>query len=171
MKKIFFLFFFLYSVSSFAQDRSYTPTSPLKDPPFPKDTTYPIYDLTGVKIQPAFPGGQSELFNFLKQNISYPPLAKKNNVQGKVFITFVIDRDGYVTNIEIYKGVNTKPQQQPNVTDSLSEKQLAVYAEGAKQLNEEALRVIRIMPKWSPGMLDDKPVRVRYILPINFKLT
>ena len=106
-----------------------------------------VYDLVAIQEQPGFPGGDAELFKFLQKNIQFPPVEKENGIQGKVFITFVVDKDGSVTSVEIYKGLK-----------------------GGPGCDKEAVRVVKMMPKWSPGKQNGKSVKVRYILPIHFKL-
>ena len=106
-----------------------------------------VYDLVGIQEPPTYPGGDESMMKFLSKNISYPSSARHNGIQGKVYVTFVVDEFGYVTNVEIYKGV-----------------------QGGSTLNEEALRVVKLMPKWSSGKQDGKRVQVRFILPIFFRL-
>lgn len=110
------------------------------------------FDSTGMKIpyynfqvQPTFPGGYNEMYNFLRSNIEYPKNAKKKNIQGKVFVTFMINKDGTISAMRIYRGAH-------------------------KELNDEALRVIKKMPKWIPGKIDGEFYSARFTIPINFKL-
>ena len=106
-----------------------------------------VYDLVAIQQQPEYPGGDGELFSFLRKNINYPIKERDNGIQGKVFITFIIDKDGSVTDVALYKGLI-----------------------GGPGCDKEAMRVIKMMPKWQPGMQNGKTVKVRYILPIMFKL-
>jgi TonB family protein len=103
----------------------------------------PVY--TVVEKTPTYPGGDDARIAFMVQNIKYPEQAKKNGVQGKVFVTFVIEADGSVTNVKVLRGIGAG-------------------------CDEEAIRVISIMPKWNPGMQDGKAVRTQFNLPISFKL-
>lgn len=98
-----------------------------------------------VEQMPEFPGGQAELFKYISQNIQYPAIAKENGIQGKVFIQFVVGKDGSITNVTVLRGVDPS-------------------------LDKEAVRVVKSMPKWKPGKQRGKPVYVRYQVPINFKL-
>lgn len=98
-----------------------------------------------VEQQPEFPGGQAALTSFLQRNLRYPTQASRANVQGKVFISFTINTDGSLTNLQILKGLGFG-------TD------------------EEALRVMHLMPRWKPGRQSGRTVRVRYNLPITFAL-
>lgn len=101
-----------------------------------------IYDL--VEQMPLFPGGDEALMSWLSENINYPEDALKKGVEGRVIIRFVIDANGNVTNAEVVKSVD-------------------------KALDDEALRVVRAMPKWTPGKKDGNPVRVWFTLPVAFK--
>lgn len=103
----------------------------------------PVFDV--VEVQPEFPGGNEALFKFIADNIVYPASAKEEGIQGKVYVQFVIDKDGNVTKPQIVRGVNSL-------------------------LDREALRVINLMPKWKPGYQSGKPVNVKYVIPIMFKL-
>ena len=99
-----------------------------------------------VENMPSFRGGQQKLFEFLGNNLVYPKEAKEAGIEGQVFVEFYIEKDGSVTDGKVLKGIG--------------------YG-----CDEEALRVIGIMPKWYPGKQRGKAVRVRYTLPINFKLS
>lgn len=98
-----------------------------------------------VEEPPRFPGGHETLNRFLADNLRYPASAKQAGVSGTVFITFVIEPDGKVNDAGVLRGVN-------------------------KVLDEEALRVIRIMPDWVPGKQHGKAVKVRFTIPVTFKL-
>lgn len=102
---------------------------------------------TIVEQMPEFPGGQSALMNYLSSNIKYPEECRKMGVEGKVFIKFIVDKLGNITNVQILRGV---PDGQ--------------------LLEKEAIRVVQSMPKWSPGKQLGKPVDVFFTLPIAFKL-
>lgn len=103
------------------------------------------YAVISVEQQPVFPGGNAALLEFLRKNVKYPAICRENNIQGRVIVSFIIDRDGSIQEPQIVKSVNSL-------------------------LDQEALRVISIMPSWEPGLLDGKPVRVKYSVPINFRL-
>jgi protein TonB len=94
---------------------------------------------------PSFPGGDKALFEFLSNNIKYPVIPAENNIQGRVICQFVVNKDGTIVEAMVVRSVDP-------------------------HLDKEALRVIKLMPKWSPGWQDGKTVRVKYTLPINFKL-
>ena len=99
-----------------------------------------------VETMPSFRGGQQKLFEFIGNNVVYPQEAIDVGVEGRVFVEFYIEKDGSVTDGKVLKGIG--------------------YG-----CDEEALRVIGLMPKWYPGKQRGKAVRVRYTLPINFKLS
>ena len=105
----------------------------------------PIY--TVVEQDPEFPGGMEKLYQFIAANIKWPESDVEHNCQGKVFVTFVIEKDGSVNNPKI-------------IRDPCPD----------KGFGDEALRVVKLMPKWKPGLQRGKPVRVQYNLPINFTL-
>ena len=98
-----------------------------------------------VEEMPAFPGGETKLFNYLSENIIYPKLAKEKNTTGKVYATFIVETDGSVYDVSILRGIG----------------------DGC---DEEVIRIINAMPKWTPGFQDGKAVKVKYILPVAFNL-
>ena len=98
-----------------------------------------------VEEMPSFPGGTQAMFNFLRENIRYPETAQKNKVQGRVIVSFVIDKEGNIVEQSILNSVSS-------------------------ELDKEALRVISAMPKWKPGKLKGKAVSVKYALPVTFQL-
>ena len=98
-----------------------------------------------VEEMPQFPGGPSKLFEFLAKNVNYPTEAEKANIQGRVIATFVVEKDGSISNVKVVKSV-----------DPL--------------LDAEAVRVINAMPNWLPGKQNGKEVRVKYTVPISFHL-
>ena len=102
------------------------------------------YAFEQLEVKPEYPNGNEGLGKYLSENIKYPKKALKNGVSGKVFVQFVIDKTGKVTNVVAVRGVE-------------------------KSLDKEAVRVIKSMPKWKPGMKDGQPVKVKYTIPINFK--
>lgn len=98
------------------------------------------------ETMPSFRGGEQKLFEFIGKNVVYPQEAIDAGIEGKVFVEFYIERDGTVCDAKVLRGIG--------------------YG-----CDEEALRVIGLMPKWSPGKQRGKAVRVRYTLPVNFKLS
>lgn len=98
-----------------------------------------------VEQQPSFPGGREELFKYLAYNVRYPIDAAKNKIEGRVLVTFVVEHDGSISNV--------------NVANS-------VYP----SLDKESIRVVSGMPKWIPGKANGKTIRVKYTIPITFRL-
>ena len=98
-----------------------------------------------VEEMPEFPGGMGECMKFLAKNIKYPTIAQENGVQGRVIVQFVVNRDGSIVDPVVMRGVDP-------------------------HLDKEALRVISLMPKWKPGKQRGKEVRVKYTVPVMFRL-
>ncbi len=117
------------------------PPPPPPQPPQQKENK--VY--SEVETQPAFPGGIPGFGEYLSKAIKYPEVDRKNKLTGKVFVTFVVERDGSVTDVVAVRG--------PSET-----------------LKAEAKRVMQASPKWKPGIQNGKPVRVKYTVPINFTL-
>ena len=102
-----------------------------------------VFDV--VEKMPEYPGGQAALFEYLQKNVKYPADAEKKKVEGRVLVTFVVNTDGSITDIEVVR--KTFPS-----------------------LDAEAVRVISGMPKWKPGEQKGKKVRVKYTVPLTFRL-
>ena len=107
---------------------------------YEEDTVYQI-----VEQMPQYTGGEQAMMKYVAENIKYPQAAKDKNISGRVFVGFVIEKDGSVSNVKVVRGIGGG-------------------------CDEEAARVIKEMPKWKPGMQKGKPVRVNYMMPIFFKL-
>ena len=99
-----------------------------------------------VETMPEFPGGQQALFKYLSENVKYPDIAQENGIQGRVICQFVVNKDGAIVDVEV------------------------VRSGGDASLDKEAVRVIKSMPKWKPGKQRGKAVRVKYTVPVNFRL-
>ena len=110
-----------------------------------KGTPVPDEAFDVVEVMPVYPGGMEGLIKYLSENISYPKDAKEQKISGRVIITLVIEKDGSVTEVTTVKSV-------------------------FPSLDEEAVRVVKGMPNWKPGMQKGKAVRVKYTLPISFSL-
>lgn len=108
-----------------------------------QSVTDTIYN--NIEIMPEFPGGFSELRNFLTSNVNYPESAKTNNIEGRTLVSFVVEKDGSITDIEVLRGFD-------------------------KDCDAEAVRVVSTMPKWKPGVKDGETVRCRFTLPFTFKI-
>ena len=98
-----------------------------------------------VENDPEFPGGVDAMYTYLAQNIKYPQLARENNITGRVYVTFVVEKDGSVTNVRVLRDIGGG-------------------------CGQEAVRIVKAMPKWTPGKQRGKAVRVQYNLPVNFSL-
>ena len=94
---------------------------------------------------PEFPGGQALLLKYLATRIKYPVIAQENGIQGRVSCSFVVDTDGSLKDIKVVRGIDPS-------------------------LDKEAVRVIREMPKWNPGVQNDMAVAVKYTVPVTFRL-
>lgn len=102
-----------------------------------------VFDV--VEQMPEFPGGMEALFKYMAENMKYPEDAKKQQVEGRVLVQFIVETDGSVSNTEVLTRV-------------------------FPSLDAEAVRVINKMPKWIPGKQNGKVVRVKYVIPVNFRL-
>ena len=105
-----------------------------------------IYDFAGIETAPGFKGGMNGLYDFLGKNVKYPKDAQDKNIQGKVFISFVVEKDGRIEDVKVERGVEPS-------------------------LDQEAIRVMKASPQWIPGTANGKAVRVKYNLPISFTLS
>ena len=113
-------------------------------PPAPKEeVTQKIFDV--VEQMPSFPGGTGALMQYLSSNIHYPVVAQENGVQGRVVVSFVVERDGSITDVKVVRSVDPS-------------------------LDKEAVRVVKGMPNWNPGKQNGQAVRVKYNVPVSFKL-
>ena len=98
-----------------------------------------------VEEMPSYPGGEQKLMEYVAKNIKYPQIARETGIQGRVYVNFVVEPDGSVSNVSVLRGIGGG-------------------------CDEEAMRVVKNMPKWKPGKQRGKAVRVQYMLPVNFKL-
>lgn len=140
--------------------KGYYPNGALQFREIGNNESYSVtfYDEAGDKVtetpdgyscymtMPVFPGGQDELFYFLSHSVRYPAECQKSGIQGRVICSFVVAEDGKIEGVEVLR------------------------SGGHPLLNSEAVRVIRSMPRWTPGTKRGKPVRVRYTLPVTFRL-
>ena len=102
-----------------------------------------VFDV--VEVMPQFPGGQIAMLQYIMKNIKYPEQAMKEGIQGRVAVRFIVEKDGSISDVKPILSVHPL-------------------------LNKEAVRVVESMPKWTPGKHNGKPVRVRFNLPVMFKL-
>ena len=118
--------------------------TPPPPPPAPKpEVSNKVFDV--VEEMPSFPGGQGALMAFLSSNIKYPVVAQENGVQGRVIVGFVVEKDGSISDVKVMRSVDPS-------------------------LDREAQRVVKAMPKWKPGKQNGSAVRVKYTVPVVFRL-
>ncbi|MGX5688419.1 energy transducer TonB [Arcticibacter tournemirensis] len=110
-----------------------------------QDADSKVYDMNLVESAPEFNGGQRELNKYISNNIKYPAAARQNNIQGKVYLSFIVEKDGSINDIKVKQGIGSG-------------------------CDEEAIRVLRSSPKWKPGMIKGSAVRTYCILPVTFQL-
>ena len=141
MKKICLLFVAMFcALVMFAQSDGVNTTS--------NDTVVGDDDYICVYYEtwPEFPGGQQEMFKYIQENLIYPKLALKKQIQGRSICQFIVEKDGSISHIQV------------------------VRSSGNKSLDRAAIRVIKTMPKWTPGRLQGKIVRTHYVIPVNFRI-
>jgi protein TonB len=128
-------------ISTETHEGEKTPDLPPENPVVEEDTKV----FTIVEEMPSFPGGEGKMLEYIAKNIKYPPPARENGIQGRVYVTFVVDKDGKIKDAKVLRGVGGG-------------------------CDEEALRVVKTMPEWKPGRQNGRNVQVQYNLPVNFVL-
>lgn len=123
--------------------QTFTPPAPAQQARVQEEVEDEIFEF--LEEMPQFPGGPQAMMKWLADHVKYPAVAAENNIQGRVMVSFVVERDGSVSNVKIARGVDPS-------------------------LDKEAIRLIESMPKWKPGMQTGKPVRCRFNIPVTFKL-
>ena len=116
------------------------PVKPAEEKPEVENKVFEV-----VEQMPSFPGGAGALMKYLSENIKYPVVAQENGVQGRVVVSFVVERDGSITDVKVARSVDPS-------------------------LDREAMRVVRSMPRWIPGKQNGSAVRVKYNVPVSFRL-
>ena len=149
MNKILILAILLVSSNLFSQERKTT-----------VDSTDFIVD-----VQPEFIGGNAAFFKFLSSNLRYPSLARAKSIEGAVYVGFVVDVNGSIVEAKVNECKLTS-----SYFDKKTKKLVNVKIEKDEGLQKESLRIVSLMPKWKPGSIKGKLVRVAYTLPIRFKL-
>ncbi|NVN96263.1 MAG: energy transducer TonB [Bacteroidetes bacterium] len=114
---------------------------------FSQNITHNNDTIVHIEQQPDFPGGSKVMLDFLHKNLHYPRIDKKNGIEGTVTVGFVVEKDGSITNVKILRS-------------NLS-----------TDCDEEAMRVIKLMPRWTPGKQDGNSVSVQFYIPLKFTLT
>lgn len=121
------------------------PEKPKPEPEPVKQVDEQIYNTSNVQQQPQFPGGDAAMYQYLSSHIQYPAAAAEEGASGRVTVQFMVDRDGSIKNVKVVRGKHPA-------------------------LDKEAVRVVQGMPKWNPGRNNGQPVKVTYVLPVQFKL-
>lgn len=127
-------------VEAVRNDIAVAPPPPAEPKP---EVSNKVFDV--VEVMPSFPGGQGALMKYLSENIKYPVVAQENGVQGRVIVGFVVERDGSISDVTVMRSVDPS-------------------------LDREAQRVVKSMPKWNPGKQNGSAVRVKYTVPVVFRL-
>ncbi len=125
------------------KDKGVTVVAPVTTGPIVEEEDNVVFQV--VETMPSFPNGDAALMRYLSDNVKYPVVAQENGIQGRVICQFVVNRDGSIVDVEVVRSVDPS-------------------------LDREAIRVIKSMPNWTPGKQRGKAVRVKYTLPVNFKL-
>ena len=142
MKYLLFTFFLSLSVFSFGQGSNEPRDIRVAAPPVsPEPSVYRI-----VESMPEFPGGIESMYKFIQKNLMYPDSARNHDISGRVVVTFVVNEDGSLTDIKVKRSVSW-------------------------DIDKEALRVVKLLPKFIPGKQQGKAVKVLFDLPISFKLS
>ena len=127
----------------------------------------PVFDI--CEQLPHFPGGEAKLMEFLMRNVKYPKQAEECGAQGRVIVQFIVEKDGSITKPKVVKFSQDANDPQVVVTKAtVSEKD---YKAGIQALKDEAVRVVKAMPKWTPGKQRGKVVRVKYSIPVTSRLS
>ncbi|NOZ45803.1 MAG: M56 family metallopeptidase [Chlorobi bacterium] len=117
-----------------------------------------------VDEMPVFSGGTQKLQLFIAENVVYPEIAKKLNVEGKVYVGFVVDENGKVENVKIQRSATYEMEKNVGTTEEPTK------YDAALALDKEAIRIVKTLPDWQPGKNNGKNVKVQYTVPINFRL-
>lgn len=113
--------------------------------PAPQNQEDEVLSITDIEQKPSFPGGETEMYRWLANNIVYPPTASEEGIQGRVVVEFIVNKNGSISNARVLRSRHPA-------------------------LDREALRVVNAMPVWTPGRHNGRPVRVTYTLPVTFRL-
>jgi protein TonB len=143
MKTLLLSFLFLFAGAAMAQNETIVPPAPGSNDVTvqPNDNVY-----TYVEQMPEFPGGENALMEFLRKNLHYPATAREQGVEGRVIVRFVVNEAGLISEISILRDIGSG-------------------------CGAEAVRVVKMMPKWKPGKQNGKPVKTYYTLPVMFQLS
>ena len=146
MKNLYILFILFFASVSFLYCQTDSPNKNVETPVVKQEKggNYDVF--TVVEENPQFPDGDEARMVFLQKNIKYPKSARKKGVQGVVYVTFIVEKDGSLSNIKILRGIHP-------------------------DCDNEVIRVVKLFPKWIPGKQKGKTVRVQFNMPVKFMLT
>lgn len=126
------------------------------------------------EVLPEYPGGQNEFWTYMRQTVKYPKEAQEWGVEGRIYVEFVVEKDGSITNIKVIKGAGDLKEVVVMARKAKDDSPEEVRKENEDKariaLQEEAMRVVKAMPKWTPGRHNGKPVRTKFVLPVSFRL-
>ena len=145
MKKIVLIFFVLLSLNVFAQDSVEEDSVIIWEQPVWHQIDESDELIMVAEVMPEFPGGAEKMLEFIQDNIKYPEAARESGTQGRVFVEFVIETDGSISNANVIRGIGNG-------------------------CDEEAVRLIQSMPKWKPGKQRGEAVRCSYMVPVVFNI-
>jgi hypothetical protein len=130
-----------------------------------------VFDI--CEQMPSFPGGDGKLMEFIARNIKYPEVATDNGVQGRVLVKFIVEKDGSLSNLKVLENPKTSGVNMVVITAYMPDKEredAEGHNAGVQALRDEALRVVKAMPKWTPGKQNGNVVRCNYVIPVTYRL-
>ena len=130
-----------------------------------------VFDI--CEQMPSFPGGDAKLMEFIARNIKYPKVATENGVQGRVMVKFIVEKDGSLSNLKVLDNPKSSPLNMVVVTAYMPDKErqdAEAHNAGVQAIRDEALRVVKAMPRWTPGRQNGKVVRCYFVIPVTYRL-
>ena len=130
-----------------------------------------VFDI--CEQMPSFPGGDAKLMEFIARNIKYPKVATENGVQGRVMVKFIVEKDGSLSNLKVLDNPKSSPLNMVVVTAYMPDKErqdAEAHNAGLQAIRDEALRVVKAMPRWTPGRQNGKVVRCYFVIPVTYRL-
>ena len=130
-----------------------------------------VFDI--CEQMPSFPGGDAKLMEFIARNIKYPKVATENGVQGRVMVKFIVEKDGSLSNLKVLDNPKSSPLNMVVVTAYMPDKErqdAEAHNVGVQAIRNEALRVVKAMPRWTPGRQNGKVVRCYFVIPVTYRL-
>jgi TonB family protein len=138
MKNILFILSLIFTSSISLAQKDSIPSDLIEDKNLDQEGTY-----IEVEVMPFYPGGETAMFDYLKNKLEYPEAAKEEKIEGRVYVSFIVDKEGNIKDVKVLRGLG--------------------YG-----CDEEAARLVKNMPKWEAGKRSGKPVDVQYRIPIEF---